>query len=119
MQDEVGGDEKKSDSDANDLGKVDDKAQTDEEIAAELLAENELTETEELQEQVSKANEQVLRVQAEMQNVRRRAERDVGNAHKFALEKFAGDLLPVVDNLERALGTISARMKLKKQFQLG
>lgn len=119
MQDEVGGDEKKSDSDADDLGKVDDKAQTDEEIAAELLAENELTETEELQEQVSKANEQVLRVQAEMQNVRRRAERDVSNAHKFALEKFAGDLLPVVDNLERALGTICAEDEAQKAVSTG
>ena len=119
MQDEVGGDEKKSDSDADDLGKVDDKAQTDEEMSAELLAENELTKTEELQEQVSKANEQVLRVQAEMQNVRRRAERDVGNAHKFALEKFAGDLLPVVDNLERALGTISAEDEAQKAVSTG
>ena len=119
MQDEVGGDEKKSDSDADDLGKVDDKAQIDEEIAAELLAENELTETEELQEQVSKANEQVLRVQAEMQNVRRRTERDVGNAHKFALEKFVGDLLPVVDNLERALGTISAEDEAQKAVSTG
>ena len=36
MQDEVGGDEKKSDSDAVDLGKVDDKAQIDDEITAEL-----------------------------------------------------------------------------------
>ena len=41
-----------------------------------------------------------------MQNVRRRAERDVENAHKFALDKFAADLLPVVDNLERALAAI-------------
>ncbi len=60
-------------------------------------------ETEQLQQQVAEANDQVLRVQAEMQNVRRRAERDVENAHKYALDKFAADLLPVVDNLERAL----------------
>ncbi|WP_348256720.1 nucleotide exchange factor GrpE, partial [Salmonella enterica] len=32
-----------------------------------------------------------------------RAELDVEKAHKFALEKFSGDLLPVIDNLERAL----------------
>ncbi|MEM8176338.1 nucleotide exchange factor GrpE, partial [Morganella morganii] len=37
------------------------------------------------------------------QNVRRRAEQDVEKAHKFALEKFAGDLLAVVDTLERGL----------------
>ncbi|MDM3871323.1 nucleotide exchange factor GrpE [Porticoccus sp. W117] len=56
-----------------------------------------------LQEQLDKAREDVLRAQAEMQNLRRRTERDVANAHKFALEKFVGDLLLVVDNLERAL----------------
>lgn len=44
-----------------------------------------------------------LRAQAEVQNAQRRAERDVAAAHKFALEKFAGSLLDVADNLERAL----------------
>ncbi len=47
--------------------------------------------------------DRVLRIQAEMDNMQRRVERDVANAHKFALEKFAAELLPVVDNLERAL----------------
>jgi len=60
-----------------------------------------------LDDQLQDSREQVLRIQAEMQNVRRRAERDVANAHKFALEKFAGELLPVVDNLERALAVIA------------
>ncbi|WP_041186175.1 nucleotide exchange factor GrpE [Candidatus Moranella endobia] len=45
----------------------------------------------------------VLRAKAEMENVRRRSEQDVEKAHKFALERFAGELLPVIDNLERAL----------------
>lgn len=44
-----------------------------------------------------------LRTQADIQNIQRRAERDVTAAHKFALEKFAGSLLDVADNLERAL----------------
>ncbi len=44
-----------------------------------------------------------LRTQAEVQNIQRRSERDVTAAHKFALEKFAGSLLDVADNLERAL----------------
>ncbi len=47
--------------------------------------------------------DQTLRSQAEIQNIQRRCERDVAQAHKFALEKFAGELLAVVDNLERAL----------------
>jgi len=49
------------------------------------------------------ARDQALRAQAEAENVRRRAQRDVENAHKFALERFANDLLPVVDSLERAV----------------
>tara|TARA_R110002126_G_scaffold289256_3_gene443909 strand:- start:1145 stop:1738 length:594 start_codon:yes stop_codon:yes gene_type:complete len=49
----------------------------------------------------------MLRVKADAENARRRATQDVEKAHKFALEKFAGDLLPVVDNLERALGFIN------------
>lgn len=52
------------------------------------------------------AKEQSLRALAEAQNARRRAEQDVEKAHKFGLEKIVNDLLPVVDNLERALGAI-------------
>jgi len=54
------------------------------------------------------AKEQVLRAQADAQNARRRAEQDVEKAHKFGLEKMVNDLLPVVDNLERALASIDA-----------
>jgi len=44
-----------------------------------------------------------LRAQADAQNVKRRAEQDVEKARKFALEQFCKELLPVIDNLERAL----------------
>lgn len=47
--------------------------------------------------------DQALRAHAETENVRRRSQRDVENAHKYALEKFAGELLPVVDSFERAV----------------
>ncbi|WP_434518497.1 nucleotide exchange factor GrpE [Pseudomonas sp. NFX1] len=57
----------------------------------------------ELEEQLAAAKDQSLRAVADLQNVRRRAEQDVEKAHKFALEKFAGDLLPVIDSLERGL----------------
>ncbi|MBD8093373.1 nucleotide exchange factor GrpE [Pseudomonas fluorescens] len=56
-----------------------------------------------LEEQLAAAQDQSLRVAADLQNVRRRAEQDVEKAHKFALEKFSGDLLPVIDSLEYAL----------------
>lgn len=55
-----------------------------------------------LREQLVAAEDRALRVQAEAQNMIRRAERDVENARKFALERFVGALLPVIDNLERA-----------------
>ena len=52
--------------------------------------------------------DQALRAAAETENVRRRAQRDVENAHKFAIEKFAAELLPVADSLERAVETARA-----------
>ena len=45
------------------------------------------------QDQISALKDQELRTQAEMQNVRRRAEQDVEKAHKFALEKFTNELI--------------------------
>lgn len=59
-----------------------------------------------LQEELEKARDQALRSQADAQNAQRRAEQDVEKARKFALERFCSELLPVVDNLERALEAI-------------
>ncbi len=47
--------------------------------------------------------DRILRMQAEVENAARRSERDLANAHKYALEKFLTELLPVIDNLERAI----------------
>ena len=47
--------------------------------------------------------EELIRSQADLQNARRRAERDVVNAHKYAVEKFVKDLLAVLDSMDRAL----------------
>lgn len=60
-------------------------------------------EIEALKASLTDAKEQALRAAAEVQNARRRAEQDVEKAHKFALEKFVNDMLPVADNLERAI----------------
>lgn len=48
----------------------------------------------------------VIRAKAEVDNIRRRSAQDVEKAQKFALEKFAGEMLVTVDNLERALQNI-------------
>ncbi|HEY7885352.1 MAG TPA: nucleotide exchange factor GrpE [Cellvibrionaceae bacterium] len=64
-------------------------------------------EREKLLQDLTTAQENSLRAQAELQNVRRRAEQDVEKAHKFGQEKLIVDFLPVVDNLERALANIN------------
>ena len=58
---------------------------------------------EQLQEELAQARDAMLRAEAEARNTRRRAEQDVEKARRFALERFCGELLSVVDNLERAL----------------
>lgn len=58
---------------------------------------------ESLQEELAKTKDDALRMVAEAQNIKRRAEKDIENARKFALEKFSRELLVVADNLERAL----------------
>jgi molecular chaperone GrpE len=53
--------------------------------------------------QVAELQDAWLRAKAEAENVRRRAQEDVSKAHKFAIEKFAADLLAVKDSLDAAL----------------
>ena len=50
---------------------------------------------------------QLLRTRAEMENLRRRAERDLENAHKYGLERFISEILPVKDSLEMGLAAVS------------
>jgi molecular chaperone GrpE len=58
--------------------------------------------------------DQLLRTQAELENTRRRAERDVENAHKYGLERFAQELLPVRDSLELGLSAADATENVEK-----
>ena len=58
-----------------------------------------------LAETAKKEQDLLLRTRAEIDNIRLRTEQDVEKAHKFALEKFAKDILNTIDNLERALAT--------------
>lgn len=57
----------------------------------------------ELQQKVEENWDKYVRAAAELENVRKRAARDVEKAHKFAIERFAADLLAVCDSLEMAL----------------
>lgn len=110
-------------------------AQPDEELQSEELQQDEAVEHDvelsgelepSLEEQleaakqtVVDAREQSLRAAAEAQNIRRRAEKDAENARKFALEKFAGDMLPVVDNLDRALASADVEDEALKSILEG
>tara|TARA_B100001013_G_scaffold294706_1_gene194956 strand:+ start:803 stop:1411 length:609 start_codon:yes stop_codon:yes gene_type:complete len=95
----------------------------DDEFGAEVAAENSENmeskevdveflqgQLEKLQEQSKVSLDKVVRAQAEMENLRKRAARDVENAHKYALEKFTNELLPIMDSLELGL---SASVKAK------
>jgi molecular chaperone GrpE len=98
------------------------KVQNEQELAAETVTETTADTVElsgeqaiiaKLEAELAVARQQAadqqdlaLRVKAEAENTKRRAAQDVDKAHKFALEKFAADLLPVLDNLERSLGYI-------------
>src|SRR5688572_24085404 len=56
-----------------------------------------------LQAEVAKARDDMLRALAEVENTRRRAERQAADARVYAIDRFAADLLPVADTLSRAL----------------
>jgi len=79
-------------SEKNDSGKK--QAQAKEEASLSLK---------QAQVEILELKDKLLRAHAEMDNVRKRAQRQVEDASKFAVEKFASSLLDVTDNLERAL----------------
>ena len=72
-----------------------------------------------LQVDTAAAEDASLRAQADAQNIKRRAEQDVEKARKFALEQFCKELLPVMDNLERALEAAPTDEELVKPIAEG
>ena len=79
---------------------------TDERNAEQTQSEAAETQTpdiETLQAELNKARDDMLRALAEAENTRRRAERQVADARAYAIDRFAGDLLPIADTLSRAL----------------
>ena len=85
-------------------------APDDSEVATEPGSEGapEVDQLAQLEAEVEKYKDVALRAEAEMQNLRRRAERDVQNAHKFGTERLLQNLLPVLDSLEKAIETSEA-----------
>lgn len=79
-------------------------------VEAQLLA---------AQAEAADFRDQLLRARADAENVRRRAQEDVTKAHKFAVESFAENLLPVLDSLEAAAGDKSGDVaKLQEGVEL-
>ncbi|AHH46573.1 molecular chaperone GrpE [Francisella tularensis subsp. holarctica PHIT-FT049] len=74
-----------------------------EELSVEEQLERAKDTIKELEDSCDQFKDEALRAKAEMENIRKRAERDVSNARKFGIEKFAKELLPVFDSIEQAL----------------
>ena len=68
---------------------------------------------------LAEAQEQILRLKAEMENQRRRSAREVENAHKYALERFVQELLPVIDSLEMGRDAAMAEGATLEKLQEG
>ncbi|QFU76760.1 nucleotide exchange factor GrpE [Halioglobus maricola] len=101
---------------AEEIAAAEAAAEAAEQIAPEPAEDDEVAQ---LHEELAAAKDAVLRAQAEVQNAKRRAEQDIEKARKFALERFAGDLLPVADNLERALESASGDDEVIKPIAEG
>ena len=65
----------------------------------------------ELENQLAEAKQATLYAQADIQNVRRRAEKDAADARSYATTSFARDILSVADNLQRGLSAIPAELR--------
>ena len=104
--------------DKKDWNKFKEEHQVDEELKEESFSEEKIHEEaaldhpsyKALEEQLTLAEqkaheywEKSVRAAAELDNVRRRMEREVANAHKYGMEKLISSLLPVIDSLEQAL----------------
>jgi molecular chaperone GrpE len=85
---------------------------TDDNLRAETAgAAPELAEHDALKAELEEARNQTLYVQAEMQNLRRRTEKEMSDARAYATTSFARDLLSVADNLTRALAAIPSEFR--------
>jgi molecular chaperone GrpE len=76
-------------------------AETDtEEATPKITIESLLEQIEALKTSAADSQERAIRAQAELDNVRKRTSRDIENAHKYSLDKFINELLPVLDSME-------------------
>ncbi|MFO6424301.1 nucleotide exchange factor GrpE [Motilimonas sp. KMU-193] len=101
--------EQQAEVQASEVEQVDAQAATQEAVEGEVLSPEQAI-IDELEKKlavaeakVAEQKDSVIRAAAEVENIRRRTAQDVEKAHKYALDKFAAELLPVIDNMELAL----------------
>ena len=80
----------------------DTESNLDSDSSEENSKDSEEEELEKVHSELEKQKDLTLRAEAELQNVLKRTAREVENAHKYGLERFIQNLLPVVDSLEKA-----------------
>ncbi|MDQ2069115.1 nucleotide exchange factor GrpE [Natronospira bacteriovora] len=95
------------------------EAEQNPESDAEAVAESPEARIEQLQAELEEARSERLRAMAELENVRKRARRDVENAQKFSVEKLAGELLEVKDSLEMGLQAVGGENPSLDQLREG
>ncbi|EKO3406784.1 nucleotide exchange factor GrpE [Vibrio fluvialis] len=71
------------------------------------------------EERVKENQDAVLRARAEVENMRRRSEQEIDKARKYALSRFVEELLPVLDNLERAIQAADGENEIVKPILEG
>jgi len=93
--------------------------------SVEELPTEEIT-VEKLQQQLAESEkkatenlDKALRVQAEMENLKRRTQKDLENAHKFALEGFSKELITVIDSLELGVQAVTGESEEVHKFREG
>ena len=97
---------------------TDENTNIDETLRAETAeAAPEVAEHDTLKAELEEAKQQALYVQAEMQNLRRRTEKEMADARAYATTGFARDLLSVADNLSRALAAIPAELRSDEKLK--
>ena len=97
-----------------------------EEVNAELADDEDSTDENDIAVELAKAQvtiknywDQIMRLNADMENNRKRAQRDVENAHKFAVKNFAEALLPVADSMDMGLNAAEAENANIKSIREG
>lgn len=99
-----------ADIDWNEQVEVDEKESQIAQLEAALLSS---------EAKIQEQKDSVLRAKAEVENMRRRSEQEIDKARKYALSRFAEELLPVLDNLERTIQAADAENEVVKPLVEG